>query len=198
MKSVYLAACAAVAVVVSAPVQAAPIVTTVNADLLTAPITAIFNGATFTFSATNSLTQPLSVQSNSTGAFSAFGGFAGIALRPSTSFTNRGTVTYGPSFGQFASFTSPSKPSTSNGDNFIGLRAAVGNDFYYGYAFTTNNTLNSYAFETTANTAITATTAVAAAVPEPATWAMMILGMGVVGFAMRRRKKNVTTTIRFA
>jgi hypothetical protein len=29
----------------------------------------------------------------------------------------------------------------------------------------------------------------AAAVPEPATWAMMILGMGAVGYAMRRRIK---------
>jgi hypothetical protein len=36
-----------------------------------------------------------------------------------------------------------------------------------------------------------------AAVPEPASWAMMILGMGAVGFAMRRRK-NVNTTVRFA
>lgn len=35
------------------------------------------------------------------------------------------------------------------------------------------------------------------AVPEPATWAMMILGMGAVGFAMRRRHK-VATTVRFA
>lgn len=31
--------------------------------------------------------------------------------------------------------------------------------------------------------------AVNAAVPEPATWAMMILGMGAVGYAMRRRVK---------
>ena len=31
------------------------------------------------------------------------------------------------------------------------------------------------------------TTAVSGAVPEPATWAMMILGMSAVGFAMRRR-----------
>ena len=38
----------------------------------------------------------------------------------------------------------------------------------------------------------------AAAVPEPAAWAMMILGMGIVGFAMRRRQKNVTTTVKFA
>ncbi|MCU6453925.1 PEPxxWA-CTERM sorting domain-containing protein [Sphingomonas sp. A2-49] len=37
-----------------------------------------------------------------------------------------------------------------------------------------------------------------APVPEPATWAMMILGMGAVGFAMRRRQKNVTTTVAYA
>ena len=32
----------------------------------------------------------------------------------------------------------------------------------------------------------------AGAVPEPAAWAMMILGMGAVGFAMRRQNKVVT------
>ena len=30
------------------------------------------------------------------------------------------------------------------------------------------------------------------AVPEPATWAMMIVGCGAVGFSMRRRHKAVT------
>ncbi|MBI0477201.1 PEP-CTERM sorting domain-containing protein [Sphingomonas sp. MA1305] len=39
--------------------------------------------------------------------------------------------------------------------------------------------------------------AVSAAVPEPATWAMMILGMGAIGFVMRRRK-TVNMTVRFA
>lgn len=34
-----------------------------------------------------------------------------------------------------------------------------------------------------------------AAVPEPATWAMMVLGFGAVGFAMRRRPE---TRVRFA
>jgi hypothetical protein len=34
------------------------------------------------------------------------------------------------------------------------------------------------------------------AVPEPATWGMMILGMGAVGFAMRRRQR-VRTSVRF-
>jgi len=38
------------------------------------------------------------------------------------------------------------------------------------------------------------------AVPEPASWAMMILGMGAVGFAMRaaKRKSKVSTSVRFA
>jgi hypothetical protein len=29
-------------------------------------------------------------------------------------------------------------------------------------------------------------------VPEPATWAMMILGFGVIGAGMRRRRVNVS------
>jgi hypothetical protein len=36
------------------------------------------------------------------------------------------------------------------------------------------------------------------AVPEPATWGMMILGFGLIGGAMRRRQRNVATTVRFA
>lgn len=33
--------------------------------------------------------------------------------------------------------------------------------------------------------------AVVAAIPEPSTWAMMILGFGAVGYSMRRRKADV-------
>ena len=35
-------------------------------------------------------------------------------------------------------------------------------------------------------------------VPEPATWALMIAGFGLVGFAMRRRQNKITTNVRFA
>ncbi|MFT3976214.1 MAG: PEPxxWA-CTERM sorting domain-containing protein [Sphingomonas bacterium] len=38
----------------------------------------------------------------------------------------------------------------------------------------------------------------AAAVPEPATWAMMILGMGMIGGAMRARKRQAKPTVSFA
>ena len=36
-----------------------------------------------------------------------------------------------------------------------------------------------------------------AAVPEPATWALMLLGFGMIGFAMRKRS-NVRTTVSYA
>lgn len=36
------------------------------------------------------------------------------------------------------------------------------------------------------------------AVPEPASWAMMMLGIGAIGGAMRRRRSAVTTTVRYA
>lgn len=38
----------------------------------------------------------------------------------------------------------------------------------------------------------------AAAVPEPATWAFMIVGFGAVGGMMRRRNREVTTSISYA
>ena len=39
---------------------------------------------------------------------------------------------------------------------------------------------------------------VTAAVPEPATWAMMLVGCGSVGAAMRRRKSKVATNVSYA
>lgn len=60
-------------------------------------------------------------------------------------------------------------------------------------------TYNLDTFETPNGLRITTTGGVAGAVPEPATWALMILGMGAVGFAMRRRKNaNANVTVRFA
>ncbi|MHA6722554.1 PEPxxWA-CTERM sorting domain-containing protein [Sphingomonas sp. RS2018] len=52
--------------------------------------------------------------------------------------------------------------------------------------------------ERTARTGVfTVASVTTSAVPEPATWAMMMLGFGGMGFALRRRAK-VTTRVRFA
>ncbi|MGR6331175.1 PEPxxWA-CTERM sorting domain-containing protein [Sphingomonas sp. XXL09] len=64
--------------------------------------------------------------------------------------------------------------------------------------FTSDTPINvSFSVPTNAELDVTGFTTATAAVPEPATWALMILGMGAVGFAMRRRSK-VSTTLRFA
>lgn len=58
----------------------------------------------------------------------------------------------------------------------------------------------SFSGNATGNTSIdnlVAIAGVAGAVPEPATWAMMLAGFGMVGFAARRRA-SVKTTVTFA
>jgi hypothetical protein len=78
----------------------------------------------------------------------------------------------------------------SNGNGTSGDRdinnspALSGNLFYVAAAFSNSNSNDSFKIN-----GITYTTP---AVPEPATWAMMIGGLAVVGSAMRRRKTAVS------
>lgn len=181
----------AIAVATAVPAAADPVVTLVDADLA-APFTFSYLGNSFTFAATGDVFSPAAVQTGGGGAISSFGGFLGIPVSPSPSFINRGTVVYDAGT-RFAEFSALTTVPFSNGDNFFGLRATAGGVEYFGYAYTNNSLLRSYAFESTAGAAITAV-----AVPEPASWALMIVGVGVVGGAMRRRKAGVTTRIRFA
>lgn len=105
-----------------------------------------------------------------------------------------------------------------NGSTITGLASVTGSDnFYYltdkfvsgnGLGFTTAAGTSANLFDSAGqyriNTTnpfqsgfVTATSTAVAAVPEPASWAMLILGMGAVGFAMRRRPK-FTTRISYA
>ena len=73
-----------------------------------------------------------------------------------------------------------------NGDNLIAITSSVLNasDTYY---YLNNRQVGLVSG--------TISPAVTAAVPEPATWALMVFGMGAVGFGMRRR--NVATRVVF-
>ena len=171
---------------------AAPVITAVNGDLLISPITFSFMGGSFTFSGMNTFPDYLNVMTGSTAAMPAsVAAVRTVAGSPSTDFINRSTVVYDAStLGGFGSFPNPTTVPFTNGDNFLGLRVTVADRNYYGFAYTTNTVLNSYGFETAPNVGITATAAVPAAVPEAATWSMMILGFGAIGTVLRRRQRG--------
>lgn len=162
------------------PASAASVLVRGPGSFATTPITATFGSSTFTFSPSGDPFGPLSISTGGTGQVNTIFG------APTTYFVDRGTVTFGPG-DLYAAITTPTEIRFSNGNNFIGLRASIGSDFFYGYAFTTDTMLNGVVFNNVANQAITASVNLPAAVPEPATWAMMLLGFGAIGFAMRRR-----------
>jgi acetyl esterase/lipase len=163
---------------------AAPVITSVGADYSTTPFTFSLGDSSFTFSGTGDWFAPTAVQTGGTGQINSIFG------SPTSYFVDRGTVTFGADK-QYTAFGSATTINYSNSNNFIGLRATSGSDVFYGFAFTTDNILNSYGFENVAGREITATVA-SGAVPEPASWVLMLSGFGLVGGTLRRRKAAVS------
>ena len=86
-------------------------------------------------------------------------------------------------------YTSGSAISNSafyGGQTFATMGLTIGN---YVYNFGSGANADTFSLIVSSNPTPVVTPPVTGAVPEPATWAMMILGMGAVGFAMRRRQK---------
>jgi PEP-CTERM motif len=125
---------------------------------------------------------------------SSFGGLLGIPVEPSTFFTdmrNGSDVMFGPDqFGSYAGFPTATDIPYSSWDSFLGLRNTVGADTYYGFAQFAGGDLERYGFETTPNTDIDANFPVAQ-VPEPSTWAMMMLGFVGTAFLAAKRRRSL-------
>jgi hypothetical protein len=191
-KTAALALASALAIAAAAPAQAAPVYTVVDQDLSTGSYDITYKGGTITFANGIGFPSYIAVSTSGTGAVRTVFG------NPSTDFTDRGYAFYDANtLGGFGSVAVSTPIYATNGRNFLGLRVGTEGNYYYGFAYTTDNVLNSYGFENQANTGILGTTAV----PEPATWALMIAGFGLVGGAMRRRRTataGATTIVRYA
>jgi hypothetical protein len=78
-----------------------------------------------------------------------------------------------------ASRTFGSPPLSGNGQNFFNITGTNG-DTFGGFRITLN--------PTGAGVSALQNVRVSSAVPEPTTWAMMLVGFGAVGYSMRRRR----------
>ena len=178
---------ASAATLVAGPAFAATMVTGLG-GIIVPPTQTLSPGVTFTAAGANTgaytftITQPNVVVSSSftnaangtTGLFT----FDSIGLYSYTSATNYTLLESG-STGTTANFQFASlAPFTLNAGNYAvaytgtvtGAPAGVGSNFTFS----------------------------AGAVPEASTWAMMMIGFGMMGFGLRRRKSNVKTTVSFA
>lgn len=165
----------------------AAIVGVADVDLTSGPFTYTPTaGTSFTFSYDPQGSfdpNPVLVQTSGTGETTAFGGFLGIPLQPSTFFTRANVEIGANTFPGFAAFPAATRIPASLSSGDLGLRYAIGSDFFYGYARIENSDLVQLRFQTLPNVSI-----IAGSVPEPATWVMMIMGFGFAGYAARRRK----------
>ena len=96
---------------------------------------------------------------------------------------------YAQSFTKIQTRTTPGTDYGRFSYDFVGAGGATTLAFYSSLSTSSSNL--GVAFDN-----LTVTTAVAG-VPEPATWVMMIVGFGALGFGMRRRP-NATARIRYA
>lgn len=133
-------------------------------------------------------TDPVSVQTTGTAATTAFGGFLGIQLQPSTFFSGANVFIDENIFPGFVSFPTETRVPTSLVEGDLGLRVTIAGLDYFGFARIAGPTIT-VAFNDIAGAGITA-----GAIPEPASWAMMITGFGAIG-AVARRRSNATVAV---
>lgn len=82
-----------------------------------------------------------------------------------------------------------------NGNNFFGIYGDAG-EVFTSAGFVSNPTTDGIG--DMRQVRLGGVAELAAAVPEPATWALMLLGFGVIGGAMRSRRKDPRVRVSFA
>ncbi|MBV8972523.1 MAG: PEP-CTERM sorting domain-containing protein [Sphingomonadaceae bacterium] len=128
---------------------------------------------------------PAGVSTGGTVQIASFGAPFYDPPQPTSYFTNRGG-SFGPGANitaLFLSYATPAAVPYSISEGLVGLRFDLGRGYQYGYADIAGSTLYGLRFQTTPGLALPF-----GAVPEPAAWALMVVGFGLVGAATRRRQ----------
>ena len=184
------------------PASAAVISSTTLMDFTGGSVSFGFNGTSlvfgqnqdFTFSDNGDFFNPVSVATSGASQVSAFGGFLGIPLVPSSYFDpvrGSGSLEFGPTtFGQLASFSTPTAIGASVNGFYIELTETLSDGTHYGYGrFGDGGTiLQSVAFESVAGRNIVTP------VPIPASAPMLgaaLLALGAIGYSVNRKKAAV-------
>ena len=106
--------------------------------------------------------------------------------QPTSFFTDRGG-SVGPDGdgGQYRSFPTAAVIPYSLSESIVAFRFDLGQGFQYGYADIAGPILHGFRYETTPGASVAI-----AAIPEPASWTMMIAGFGLVGAAARSTRRR--------
>lgn len=156
-----------------------------GASFATTPFTHDFGGGnTLTVSNTGDFFSPEAVSTGGNLQVGSFGAPFYDPPQPTAYFTNRGG-SFGPGANipsLFESYATPAPVAYSISEGLVGFRFDLGNGLQYGYVDTFGTTIRGFRYETTPGAAVAFN-----AVPEPATWAMMIGGFAMTGASMRRR-----------
>ena len=192
------------AAALATPAQAA-ILGFENVSLGSTPTVFTLNGATFGFAYDAAAAAQFNpdtylVQTTGTGQVTSFFG------EPSGFFTSANIDVNNNIFPGFAPSPTLSYIPFSLTPTDLGLRYTFGGNDFFGFARLNGDGTLNFAFESSPNTTIQAGSAItgpipgalAPAVPEPATWAMMLLGFGAIGMAFRRSRKQRPVAIAYA
>ena len=188
MRSLGLLVSGALALLVVAPPAAAAVVTVpLDVDFAAAPYTFSFGGgASVTFTLVDGsffAFDPAGISTTGTAHVLSLGPPFYDPPRPTSFFSDRGGSIGPATLGTFASYATPAAIPFSIVDSIVGLRFDLGQGFQYGYAQLAGSFLSGIRYETTPGVGVDIS-----AVPEPATWGLLIGGFALVGTSLRRRR----------
>lgn len=193
MKAILASCAVALAMSAALPASAAVITQYVGQNIGQNPYKIDLGVGSVTFSIVDPFSfSPVGVQTSGAAQVFSVGAPFYPQPTPTSYFLDRGG-SFGPGeLGFFASYATPTAIPFSIVDGLIGFGFTLADGLHYGYAQVGGDFLTGFRFESVPGVGV-ALGAISAPVPEPAVWAMLISGFGMVGAMLRRRPRSLAT-----